>query len=164
MYSTTKSTSSWRKSSSVGRMKVYWLLLLLLVLCGCPTTTMAVKSRNAKSWLQHNLVKDNVYVFPMTGIQVHFLKVMDEPEEAAYYNGEGNVQVKYSSKLVDGTIITPETQTTLNSDTMIMGLWVRTLFYGIPTFHFLLVILIIVTTIHTYKTNSNVFFNSLKTT
>ena len=128
-------------------VKVYWLHLLLFVLCGCPT--MAVKSRKAKSWLQNNLVKDNVYVFPMTGIQVNFLKVIeptitteeeddDQQQDVYYYNGEGNVEVRYSSKLVDGTIITPETQTILNSDTMIMGLWVRIKIYSMSnSFDFL---------------------------
>lgn len=107
------------------------VLVYYLCICCCCRTTLAVKSRKAKSWLQNNLAKDNVYVFPVTGIQVNFLKVAeptkeDEEEDDFYYTGNGNVEVRYSAKLVDGTIITPETETTLNSDTMIMGLWVRT--------------------------------------
>lgn len=106
------------------------VLVYYLCICCCCRTTLAVKSRKAKSWLQNNLAKDNVYVFPVTGIQVNFLKVAEptkedeeEEEDDFYYTGNGNVEVRYSAKLVDGTIITPETETTLNSDTMIMGLW-----------------------------------------
>jgi len=88
-------------------------------------SSLAVKSRRPKSWLQNNLLKDNVYVFPMTGIQVNFIKQATkvEEEDLVYYNGEGDVQVRYTAKLVDGSVVIPETETTLNNDNMILGLW-----------------------------------------
>lgn len=61
----------------------------------------------------------------MTGIQVNFIKQATkvEEEDLVYYNGEGDVQVRYTAKLVDGSVVIPETETTLNNDNMILGLW-----------------------------------------